>query len=107
MFNKPLSEVERAEEYYRPGVWKIYYRVVGHDYSYTLKCSNGEVLARESPADEIKFSGHDAEELSLLVYLAMAKNLVVSPDGEMANTTDLKSVGEILAGSSPAPGTKN
>jgi hypothetical protein len=76
MFNKPLSEIDRAEEFFREGVWKIYYRVADHDYNYTLKCSDGEILNRTYHADEIKFSGHDAEELSLLVYNEMAKTLV-------------------------------
>lgn len=63
-----LIELVRQEEYYRPGVWKIYYRVEGVAYSFEGKIHDGP--------DEIKFSGKDAEGRSLTVFHSMVLDLV-------------------------------
>lgn len=69
-------ELRREEEYYRHGVWKIFYRVEGTDYMCRgerkgfTDGSNGP-YEFDGGADEIKFSGKDAKERSLAIFNQM------------------------------------
>ena len=70
-----LVKLVREEEYFRRGVWKIYYRLAGVNYIDTGTRTDGSTYIFGPYDDEIKFSGKDAEERSLAVYEEMKKDL--------------------------------
>lgn len=69
-----FSELSVAEEYFRKGVWKIYYKVRSKNYSYMdTNVHTGKTFTGEHPPEEIKFSGEDAKERALK-YFEMMKS---------------------------------
>jgi len=64
------KHLHRKREYYREYVWKIYYRIP--DKKYDEDDINAEIALGY---EEIKFSGEDAEALSLAVYEVMLRTV--------------------------------
>lgn len=68
------SELILAEEYYREGVWKIYYRVRGHKYVQTHTRTDQTTFEIDHGPDEIKFSGFDAGVRALALFDLMKED---------------------------------
>jgi hypothetical protein len=64
-------ELRREKDYYRHGVWKIFYRLADVDYIRVIERADGTKFDSDRGSDEIKFSGIDAEQRSLSVFEAM------------------------------------